>query len=100
MITEIDRPDTDRADSGRSSPFATVPTVPMLNMIALVTAVMWLLGSVGAITTLADESSGTPALWDYVVAATQAGEYLVVTAIAWSAAAIVSAIQHQTRSTA
>jgi hypothetical protein len=66
----------------------------MLNMIALVTAVMWLLGSVGAISTLADETAGNPALWDYVVAATEAGEYLIVTAIAWSAAAIVRAVQN------
>ena len=95
MITEIDRPDTDRADAGRTSPFSTAPTVPMLNMIALVTAVMWLLGSVGAITTLADTSVDSPALWDYVVAATQAGAYLVVTVVAWFAAAIVSAIQQR-----
>ena len=93
MITEIDRPDTDRADSGRGSPFSTVPSVAMLNMIALVTAVLWLLGSVGAVTALADTTPDNPALWDYVLAATEAGEYLVVTAIAWSAAAIVRAVQ-------
>ena len=93
MITEIDRPDTDRADAGRHGPFWTVPTVPMLNMIALVTAVMWLLGSVGAVTTLADSQSDSPALWDYVVAATDAAPYLVVTVIAWSAGAIIRELQ-------
>lgn len=102
MITEIDRPDTDRADTdraevGRTSSFATVPSVRVLNMIALVTAVLWLLGSVGAVTSLADASNDSPALWDYVVAATEAGEYLIVTVIAWSSAAVLDSLNRLAR---
>jgi hypothetical protein len=86
--------ETDRESAGHSL-FSSVPTVHMLNMIALVAAVLWLIGSVGAVTTLADTAEGNPALWDYVAEATEVGEYLIVTVMAWAAAAILSALQER-----
>jgi len=93
MITEIDRPDTDAADTTSSSPFGGVPSVKLLNMIALAAAVLWLLGAIGAVAGLADNDDGSKALWDYVLAAGEASGYLVVTLLAWIGAALVDAIK-------
>lgn len=92
MITEhdLDGPGSDDAAPPRSL-FLELVSVRMLNMIALCTAVLWVVGSVGAVTSLA--RSGDHATWEYVDAAAAAGEYLIVTVIAMSAAALLDAAQ-------
>jgi len=90
---DLDRADSQPSPAGRSL-FTDLATPRMFNMIALCTAVLWVVGSVGAITSLAG-SGGDPATWQYVDAAASAGAYLIVTVLAMAAAALLDAVQHR-----
>lgn len=73
------------------SVFASVHTPRVFNAIAVTTAILWLVGSLGSVISVVDQ--GDADVWDLVVAATAAGEYLIVTVLAMAASSILTAIQ-------